>query len=144
MHPGDVQVLCIAERVHSPQSKAGLVGMKRFLGGKWLLWCCCSKTSNSFSSLRQVGTSADIFYSKLEARPRPFFCPLADALLQEATKLGIWVEVWIFGNRRLCFHKHLAAALQPGKWLVTVFGASADAGVIGRNIFRLAVRFLKW
>ena len=34
MHPGDVQVLCIAERVHSPQSKAGLVGMKRFLGGK--------------------------------------------------------------------------------------------------------------
>ena len=49
-----------------------------------------------------------------------------------------------FGNRRLCFHKHLAAALQPGKWLVTVFGASADAGVIGTNIFRLAVRFLKW
>ena len=32
MHPGDVQVLCVAESVHSPQSKAGLVGMKRVFG----------------------------------------------------------------------------------------------------------------
>ena len=35
------------------------------------------------------------------------------------------------------------AALQPGKWLVTVLGVSADAGVIRANILCLAVRFLK-
>lgn len=35
------------------------------------------------------------------------------------------------------------AALQPGKWLVTVSGVSADAGVIRANILCLAVRFLK-
>ena len=69
-----MQVLwCIAEGVHSPQFKASHVVSKAFFGdaGDTVLWSCWGKISNSFP-VCQAGTSADIFYTNLEARPRPF------------------------------------------------------------------------
>ena len=63
----------------------------------------CGGVGTRFPSrflLRQAGTSADIFYTNLEARPRPFvllcFTSLVDALIQESgqkLRNHAWVQV---------------------------------------------------
>jgi len=69
-----MQVLwCIPERVHSPQFKAGPVVSKGFCGDAGDMYCGGGGTRYPIHFLlRQAGTSADIFYTNLEARPRPF------------------------------------------------------------------------
>ena len=67
-----MQVLwCIPERVHSPQFKASLVVAKGFCGDAGHAVGVGTRFPIRFL-LREAGTSADIFYNNLEARPRPF------------------------------------------------------------------------
>ena len=67
-----MQVLwCIPERVHSPQFKASPVVSKGFFGDGGDAVGVGTRFPIRFL-LREAGTSADIFYNNLEARPRPF------------------------------------------------------------------------